>query len=379
MILTKLYRCVVILFALGIVTFATAQSDKTQIINQIQEISLKSMAIPVDLGTMTMDSVKFSGNTMEYFSTIKEEKAYNYNRLNISELKQILLSSYSPDGANALSAMLCIDSNKEIKYHYYNTAGQCFTISFNHTQLLSALGLNEVTQEYREHFVESYLLKTTSPYKIGYKLHEINEEYLDAGLYVEYVLSKEEKKELLPNLSSIFLTKDITALLPLYALYLEKGYSFSVIDSKTKKGKPFEISYSKLSEIFEYINKPRREELYEDPIKRTVESENKDSQTLDVKPSFNGGDANQFARWVNTQLKWPDKILEYGIDGRVIVKFTIDKDGSVTNVKVINGIHPDIDEEAVRVVSSSPRWTPGSLEGEPVPVTYTFPIIVIHR
>ena len=98
-------------------------------------------------------------------------------------------------------------------------------------------------------------------------------------------------------------------------------------------------------------------------------------QLVEVKPFFQGGDANQFSKWVNQRLVYPEDAKKAGVQGRVILKFTILSDGSITDVKVIRGVHSSLDKEAVRVVSMSPRWTPGEQSGEPVSVTYTFPVI----
>lgn len=98
-------------------------------------------------------------------------------------------------------------------------------------------------------------------------------------------------------------------------------------------------------------------------------------QLVDVKASFQGGDANQFSKWVNQRLVYPEIARENGVQGRVTLQFTIRKDGSITNVKVIRGVDPALDKEAVRVVSMSPKWTPGMLNGRVVAVKYTFPVI----
>jgi len=98
-------------------------------------------------------------------------------------------------------------------------------------------------------------------------------------------------------------------------------------------------------------------------------------QLVDVKASFQGGDANQFSKWVNQRLVYPEIARENGVQGRVTLQFTIRKDGSLTNVKVIRGVDPALDKEAVRVVSMSPKWTPGMLNGRVVSVIYTFPVI----
>lgn len=98
-------------------------------------------------------------------------------------------------------------------------------------------------------------------------------------------------------------------------------------------------------------------------------------QMVEVKPFFQGGDANQFSKWVNQRLVYPEDAKKAGVQGRVTLQFTILSDGSITDVKVIRGVHSSLDKEAVRVVSMSPRWTPGEQSGEPVSVTYTFPVI----
>lgn len=96
---------------------------------------------------------------------------------------------------------------------------------------------------------------------------------------------------------------------------------------------------------------------------------------VEEKPSFNGGDANQFSAWVNKRLVYPEIAKENGVQGRVTLQFTIEKDGSLTKIKVLRGVDPSLDKEAVRVVSSSPKWKPGKQRDRAVPVTYTFPVI----
>lgn len=98
-------------------------------------------------------------------------------------------------------------------------------------------------------------------------------------------------------------------------------------------------------------------------------------QLVEVKPSFMGGDANKFSKWVNQRLVYPEIARENGVQGRVVLQFTVGKDGSVYNVKVLRGVDPALDKEAVRVVSMSPKWKPGTQRDKPVPVTYTFPVI----
>ena len=84
-------------------------------------------------------------------------------------------------------------------------------------------------------------------------------------------------------------------------------------------------------------------------------------------PSFNGGGADEFIRWVDGQLQ--DLKQRVSAEGSVLVQFTVGADGAVGNVQVVGGLRKDLDDAAVRAVSASPRWTPAlSNEGEPVPV-----------
>ena len=118
-------------------------------------------------------------------------------------------------------------------------------------------------------------------------------------------------------------------------------------------------------EIMEYV------EVEEE----VVEEEAIPFQLVEEKPSFQGGDANQFSKWVNQRLVYPEIAKENGVQGRVTLQFTVEKDGSVTKVKVLRGVDPSLDKEAVRVVSHSPKWKPGKQRDRAIPVTYTFPVI----
>lgn len=100
---------------------------------------------------------------------------------------------------------------------------------------------------------------------------------------------------------------------------------------------------------------------------------------VEVKPTFQGGDVNEFARWVNGHLTYPQTAKEAGVQGRVLAQFVVNSDGKVQDVKVLRGVHPDLDAEVVRVISSSPDWTPGYVKGEPVRVTYMFPVVFKTR
>ena len=96
-------------------------------------------------------------------------------------------------------------------------------------------------------------------------------------------------------------------------------------------------------------------------------------EVVDEPPSFPGGDAAQIA-FLSNNLRYPAVAMEQGIQGRVVTQFVVDKDGSITDVKVVRSLDPMLDKEAVRLVKSMPKWTPGKLNGSPVRVKCILPI-----
>ena len=91
-------------------------------------------------------------------------------------------------------------------------------------------------------------------------------------------------------------------------------------------------------------------------------------------PSFPGGDA-ECMRFLNKNIKYPPIAQENGIQGRVILQFVVNKDGSIVDVTVARSVDPYLDKEAVRVVKMMPKWKPGKQRGKPVRVKYTLPVM----
>jgi protein TonB len=94
-------------------------------------------------------------------------------------------------------------------------------------------------------------------------------------------------------------------------------------------------------------------------------------------PSFQGKGQEGFREWIAKNLRYPEIAAENGISGRVFVQFVVEPDGSVSKVQVVRGVDPALDKEAMRVVSASPKWSPGKQRGKPVRVAYTFPIVFV--
>ena len=92
-------------------------------------------------------------------------------------------------------------------------------------------------------------------------------------------------------------------------------------------------------------------------------------------PRFNGGDpATEFRKYIRSNLIYPEQAKIAKIEGRVIVQFVVNTQGWVQDVVVVRSIHPDLDQEAIRLVTDSPRWTPGKNHGKEVCVYFTYPI-----
>lgn len=106
-----------------------------------------------------------------------------------------------------------------------------------------------------------------------------------------------------------------------------------------------------------------------------VEEEELPFFAVEQKPSFQGGDANDFSRWVNARLQYPEIARENGVDGTVYLQFTISSDGRMQDVKVLRSPDESLAREAVRVVASSPKWEPGRQRDRAVKVSYTFPVV----
>ena len=94
---------------------------------------------------------------------------------------------------------------------------------------------------------------------------------------------------------------------------------------------------------------------------------------VDEMPSFPGG-LEELYKWIDNNVQYPAVARENGIEGRVILKFIVEKDGSLSDSIVIHSVHPMVDREALRLVGQMPKWNPGKRAGIPVRVRYCLPI-----
>ena len=115
---------------------------------------------------------------------------------------------------------------------------------------------------------------------------------------------------------------------------------------------------------FEIVIEEKEEEIEEEEIFVNAEE----------MPTFQGGDLSKFRNWVQSNVKYPQIALENGIQGNVVIKFVVEKDGKLSNIQVLQSPDKTLSEAAIAVLQKSPKWKPGKQRNKPVRVTYTLPV-----
>ena len=115
-----------------------------------------------------------------------------------------------------------------------------------------------------------------------------------------------------------------------------------------------------------------KEVIATEPVK-PKEEENKVFDVVEQMPSYPGG-MGALMQYLSSHIKYPVIAEENGIQGRVICTFVVERDGSITDVRIAKSVDPSLDKEAMRVVSSMPKWIPGKQNGSAVRVKYTLPV-----
>ena len=146
----------------------------------------------------------------------------------------------------------------------------------------------------------------------------------------------------------------VVAVLPIVALLLMVGCKPAADKNVVQEEIPFEASN---------VDQSKPIDANTDDVFEMVE----------VAPEFPGG-TEALYRYLAGNVKYPEKAKADGTEGRVIVSFVVEKDGSVTDAQVRRGVSNEVDAEALRVVQGMPKWTPGMQQGTPVRVHYNLPI-----
>ena len=145
--------------------------------------------------------------------------------------------------------------------------------------------------------------------------------------------------------------------------------ALTIVEDDTEIADDFDLQDTEATDAYEVEFRPV--ETVE--VEEEEETSNEVFIIVEQMPVFPGGEA-ALRKFLATEVKYPVIAQENGTQGRVYVKFVIAADGSVTNVEVARPFDPNLDQEAVRVVKSMPKWTPGKQRGKAVKVSYTVPI-----
>jgi protein TonB len=134
-------------------------------------------------------------------------------------------------------------------------------------------------------------------------------------------------------------------------------------------------TYRHNSSTYPVVKIPKQEIKEASPTQNSkISKSDKVYDVVEQMPSFPGGNG-ALLEYLATHVKYPVVAQKNGVQGRVIVSFIVECDGSITDVRVERSVDPSLDREAIRVVSSMPNWIPGKLKGSPVRVKYNVPIM----
>ncbi len=127
------------------------------------------------------------------------------------------------------------------------------------------------------------------------------------------------------------------------------------------------------TEVQKYKNEIEQKQAKENDTNAKKSDENNNVLIVEKMPSFPGGDV-ALVNFLSENVRYPVNAQNAGVEGRVICEFVVNTDGSIVNIEVLRSVHPDLDNEAKRVIKSMPKWQPATAKGKPVRVKYTMPI-----
>lgn len=146
----------------------------------------------------------------------------------------------------------------------------------------------------------------------------------------------------------------------------------ATVGTENKEGEVSVNTIQNKTETFQAPPPPKIEEPKPEPVKKPEPEQV--FTAVEQQASFPGGQG-ALSSWLGKNLKYPELASQNNIEGRVIVQFVVEKDGSITDIKVARGVDKELDKEAVRVVRKMPKWQPGKNNGIAVRSQFTLPIV----
>lgn len=132
---------------------------------------------------------------------------------------------------------------------------------------------------------------------------------------------------------------------------------------KTRKNVSLKVALTMLVLLFSFMTSTAQ-----------TKKSNMAYDVVEVMPQYPGGQIAMM-KYIMENMKYPKQAMKEGIQGRVTVSFIVEKDGRVSNVRLLHSVQSALDKEAIRVVKSMPKWTPGKHNGKPVRVRFNLPVM----
>ena len=226
------------------------------------------------------------------------------------------------------------------------------------------------------------------------KFYNPKAQYADKALFVEvYKLSGSNKIEkcvitfynvdFLSDFRKVgykYCNSEGLSIEPFQELYEAEKYAMGV--NRSKRGLLVatffrydqEVEFEHLDVIQKNVADKYNEETNQESQTNTKESRDIVYSIAETPPEFVGGN-DALLKYISENTKYPKDAKKNEIQGRVVVQFVVNEDGSVSNIEIKNVLYKSLEEEAIRVISSMPKWNPGTINGNPVKVKYTLPIV----
>ena len=167
----------------------------------------------------------------------------------------------------------------------------------------------------------------------------------------------------------------ITFIILTFSQYKSFGQIVPIKDANKPYDKPINKANNKMETDFDFsvFNEDIKLQFIA-PEEECIEEDTRPFVKVQQMPSFQGGDLSTFRNWVRTKVIYPQYAYNNNIQGRVVSKFVIERDGSLTNIEILQSPDHTLSDEVIRVLKTSPKWKPGIQRESPVRVVYTLPV-----
>lgn len=342
-------------------------------------------ALPMQGAGYTFTDAKMDKYAFTYVYSLTNDDAYRQCKSNQESMKSETLYNLqnSPESVNHL-LLPCIDTGRMLRIRYTNSSStDSFDINVTTKEMQELLNVSFISDEYRRTTIRNVIELTSEiPSSISSTKYSVT---IPLTIDLSESPFKLDDEYFRTTLSESIRAKEVSAIFPAIALYLGIGLEEILVD-ENGSSVLLSISAADLLKVFKASNIIGQPSYYSStpPMPPSLDNLNDEApnyeesipyQLVDVKPMFQGEDPNKFTTWVSSQLIYPKESKDNDVQGCVTLQFTVYTDGSIGEIKVLRSVDPLLDKEAIRVVSMSPRWTPGKMNGQPVKVTYTFPVV----